>query len=208
MKFKAMILAVFLSAGLGIGCDKKEDEEATTDDEKVEATKTQQEAEQEVSDDEDQEEGFLVTSSAWEPGGSIPNKYTCDGREMSPPLQWTNVPEGATSFALVVSDPDAPEGTFMHWGMYGIPASETSLNPKVGADEKLESGARQAKNDFEKIGYGAICPPKGEEHTYKFTVLALDTFPSFSETPTVEELQESILTNVIARDTLEGTYKR
>jgi hypothetical protein len=209
MRWKALAVAAMFSVALGFGCDKEQKNSTSQEAaQNVEAPKTQEDDKKDDPGDEDQEADFLVTSNAWEPGGEIPNKYTCDGKKMSPPLEWTNVPEGTSSFALIVSDPDAPDGTFIHWGMYGIPVSDTVLKPKVGSEEKLENGARQTKNDFGKIGYGPICPPKGEQHTYKFTVLALDTFPSFSETPTVQDLQESILTNVVARDTLEGTYKR
>jgi hypothetical protein len=211
MKLKAVLMAVLLAGGVGFGCDDKKEKKADETDEateEIKAEKTQEDDRKDDPGDEDQEEDFTVTSDAWETGGEIPKKYTCDGQKVSPPLSWANVPEGTSSFAIIASDPDAPEGTFMHWGVYGIPVDETVLQEGVGSDEELDSGAKQAQNDFGDIGYGAICPPEGEKHTYSFTVLALDTYPSFTDTPKVEDVRESILTNVVARDTLKGTYQR
>lgn len=211
MKRMAVLIALLFAAALTVGCDKTEDassDKADKSDEKIEAPKTQEDDKKDDPGDEDQEADFTVTSDAWETGGEIPEKYSCDGDKVSPPMAWSNVPEGTASFAVIVTDPDAPEGTFMHWGVYAIPSSDTALPEGLGADEELDNGAKQAKNDFGKIGYGPVCPPEGEKHTYKFTVLALDTIPSFTDTPTVADVRESVLTNVVARDTLEGTFER
>ena len=109
-----------------------------------------------------------VTSAAIQDGAPIPARYTCDGDGQSPPLSWGEPPAGTKSFALVVDDPDAPSGSFRHWGVYDIPASTRSL----GAGQSIGG---QAVNGFGKSGYGGPCPPKGHgPHHYRFKLYALD----------------------------------
>src|SRR5262245_40771923 len=102
---------------------------------------------------------FELTSSAFKPNDSIPKEYTCDGSDVSVPLRWKNGPAGATNFALIVDDPDAPRGTWVHWVLYDLPATVAELSAGVGHDDSLSNGAKQGKNDFGKIGYGGPCPP-------------------------------------------------
>src|SRR5437764_12134892 len=104
---------------------------------------------------------FMLSSPAFEPGKPIPKQYSCEGRDVSPPLRWKDVPANAKALALVCEDPDAPAGTWIHWVIYDIPAATIELREGVPPDEKLSGGARQGLNDFRKVGYGGPLPPPG-----------------------------------------------
>ncbi|MDX1673015.1 MAG: YbhB/YbcL family Raf kinase inhibitor-like protein, partial [Balneolaceae bacterium] len=108
---------------------------------------------------------FSIGSTAFNEGDAIPEKYTCDGEDISPPLSWNGAPEGTVSYALVSDDPDAPGQTWVHWVIYNLPATVSELREQVPTDKKLDNGALQGKNDFGNIGYGGPCPPGGT-HRY------------------------------------------
>lgn len=110
-----------------------------------------------------------LKSQAFAHEETIPQQYSCDGADVSPPLVWENVPQGAKSFALVCDDPDAPVGVFDHWVLYNLPANADSLPEDVPRDERLQNGALQGKNSFGRIGYNGPCPPGGT-HRYYFRV--------------------------------------
>lgn len=112
-------------------------------------------------------------SSEFLTGTSIPFKYTCDGENCSPPLTWEDPPPGTQSFALIVSDPDAPHGTFTHWVLYNLPATLRQLPESIPNQDTLADGSRQGKNDFQQVGFGGPCPPNGT-HRYFFKLHALD----------------------------------
>lgn len=112
-----------------------------------------------------------LISATFPEGGEIPRKHTRLGENLSPTLQWGDPPEGTQSFALFLDDPDAPSGVFKHWGVWDIDAGRRDL--PEGADD--ETGLNQARNDFDNVGYDGPEPPGGEEHTYRFTLMALDT---------------------------------
>ncbi len=116
---------------------------------------------------------FNLTSTAFEYGASIPHKHSCKGEDVPPPLSWDEIPKGTVSLALLLEDPDAPGGTFLHWLIYNIPADTTTLDGVSPVEKHLKNGAFQAQNDFGKKGYGGPCPPKGEEHRYFFRLFAL-----------------------------------
>ena len=115
-----------------------------------------------------------LKSSAFEAGGMIPKKYTCDGPDASPPLNWSDVPAKAKSLALIVDDPDAPMGTWVHWVAWNIPPDARSLDEGVPKKDSLPNGMKQGTTDFRSIGYGGPCPPSGT-HRYFFKLYALDT---------------------------------
>lgn len=148
-----------------------------------------------------------VTSPAFEEGGMIPAKYTCDGQDISPPLRWGAVPEGAKSIALIADDPDAPSGTFVHWVLYGLPADATELPEHVPAEKRLSSGAGQGVNDFGRIGYGGPCPPSGT-HRYFFKVYALDAEPKLSPGERKARLLAAMEGHIIGQGQLMGRYSR
>lgn len=116
---------------------------------------------------------FNLTSKAFEYGATIPDKHTCKGEDVPPALSWDEAPKGTVVFALVLEDPDARGGTFLHWLIYNLPAGMDELDGVIPVEKHLKNGALQAKNDFRKVGYNGPCPPKGEEHRYFFRLFAL-----------------------------------
>lgn len=149
-----------------------------------------------------------LTSPAFAEGQPIPAKYTGDGPDVSPPLQWSGVPAGAKSLALICDDPDAPVGTWVHWVLYGLPASATELPENVPPQETLPSGARQGVNDFGRVGYGGPAPPPGKPHRYYFKLYALDTELNLKPKATKQELLRAMQGHILAEGQLMGTYQR
>jgi Raf kinase inhibitor-like YbhB/YbcL family protein len=154
---------------------------------------------------------LTLTSPAFAEKGSIPSKYTCDGPGVSPPLAWSGVPAGAKSLALIVDDPDAPDPkapktTWVHWVVYDLPPSTSSL-PESASSSGLPAGARQGKNDWGNSEYGAACPPVGR-HRYVHKLYALDTmFPNL-DSPAKSDLEGAMQGHVLARGELIGTYEK
>lgn len=148
-----------------------------------------------------------ITSSAFEEGGMIPRKYTCDGSDVSPPIKWDNVPEGTKSIALIYDDPDAPVGIWIHWVIYNIPPETRELDENVPREETLSNGTKQGKNDWGRIGYGGPCPPGGT-HRYYFKLYALDTEPDLEPGPTKKKLLNAMEGHILVEGQLMGKYKR
>lgn len=148
-----------------------------------------------------------VKSSAFEDGGLIPKKYTCDGTNISPPLEWESRPTGCEAFALICDDPDAPMGTWVHWVVYNIPARINRLSEDIPASKILDSGIIQGTNDFRKIGYGGPCPPGGT-HRYYFKIYALDTAVKLESGATKSQLLRAMEGHILAQGQLMGRYKR
>ena len=152
---------------------------------------------------------FTLKSTAFENGGEIPARYTCQGDDISPPLSWSDVPEGTRSLALIVEDPDAPdpaapERTWVHWVLYNIPPTvnelpEGMLTPPEGALEGI--------NDWERRGYGGPCPPVGR-HRYFHILYALDITVRELDYPDRQQLWQVIADNVLAEAQLVGMYKK
>ncbi len=155
------------------------------------------------------EGGFAMDlkSAAFNGGGMMPAKYTCDGMDVSPPLTWDNAPVGTKSFALICDDPDAPVGTWVHWVCYDIPAGTKSLPENVAKTETLTTGGRQGVNDFRKAGYGGPCPPGGV-HRYFFKLYALDTLLNLTSGTTKQELLKAMEGHILGEAQLMGKYKR
>lgn len=149
-----------------------------------------------------------LSSDAFEDGAEIPRVHTCDGDDTSPALTVSGVPEEAVSLALVADDPDAPAGTWVHWLLWGLPATTTGLPGGVPARGEVLEGARQGENDFGNLGYGGPCPPKGEEHRYFFKLYALDGEPDLPAGTTKAELTDVIGPMVVERCQLMGRYRR
>jgi Raf kinase inhibitor-like YbhB/YbcL family protein len=153
---------------------------------------------------------FRLISSAFTPGGSIPPRYTCEGADASPPLEWSDAPDGTRSFALIVDDPDAPDPAkpqrvYVHWLLYNIPASMNKLaeNAARGA---LPKGSSHGSNDWGKQAYGGPCPPIGR-HRYFFKLYALDTQLSLSN-PTKAQLEQAMEGHTLGTAELMGTYAK
>ncbi|OGU60375.1 MAG: phosphatidylethanolamine-binding protein [Ignavibacteria bacterium RBG_13_36_8] len=150
---------------------------------------------------------MVIQSIAFEEGEMIPKKYTCDDKNVSPPLSWTDIPSDTKSFALIYDDPDAPVGTWVHWVIYDIPANINSLPENVPTQKIFEDGTKQGINDFRKIGYGGPCPPGGT-HRYFFKLYALDSDLNLNPGLTKSELLKSIEKHIILKAILSGKYKR
>jgi Raf kinase inhibitor-like YbhB/YbcL family protein len=145
---------------------------------------------------------IAVTSPEFANGGAIPSKYTCDGAGKSPPLEWSGVPGGTKSLALVVDDPDAPRGTYVHWLAFDIPPATMIL--AEGAS--VPSGAREGKNGKGGTGWTPPCPPSGVHH-YRFKVYALaDTMKL--DKPSADDLTRAMKGKVLGQGELTGTYAR
>lgn len=137
----------------------------------------------------------------------IPNKFTCDGLDVSPSLLWTEPPKGTESLALIMDDPDAPAGTWVHWVLYDLPAETRGLSENVPKDRLLQNGARQGRNDFGKIGYNGPCPPRGRPHRYFFKLYALDAKTNLSPGATGAELQSAIRGRVLAETEIVAKFR-
>jgi len=148
-----------------------------------------------------------ITSSAFTEGTNIPSKYTCDGQDISPPLEWKDAPDGTKSFALISDDPDAPVGTWVHWVAFNIPPNAAKLEENIKHDKEFKNGMRQGNNDWPKIGYGGPCPPSGI-HRYYFKLYALDTMLDIKSGATKEQLLKAMKGHVLAEAQLMGKYKR
>jgi len=148
-----------------------------------------------------------ITSSAFEEGGMIPAKYTCDGADVSPPLQWDAVPQGSKSIALICDDPDAPMGTWVHWVLFNLPAETKELAENIPPVETLPNGARQGLSDFGRIGYGGPCPPSGT-HRYFFKIYALDTEIGLEAGANKRQLLKAMKGHILEQRQLVGKYKR
>jgi Raf kinase inhibitor-like YbhB/YbcL family protein len=148
-----------------------------------------------------------ITSPAFEEGGMIPSKYTCDGADISPPLQWEGVPKGTMSIALISDDPDAPMGTWVHWVVYNIPPDKTELAEKFDDDETLTDGTRQGLNSFQKIGYGGPCPPSGT-HRYFFKIYAVDKVIDVVAIADKATLLKAMEGHILGQGQLMGKYAR
>jgi Raf kinase inhibitor-like YbhB/YbcL family protein len=150
---------------------------------------------------------FMLTSTAFEHEAPIPTIYSCDGENISPPLTWSNPPDGSVSFALINDDPDAPAGIWVHWVLFNIPVEVTGLAEAIPAQVELEDGSLHGENSWGRADYGGPCPPGGT-HRYFFKLYALDTALDLDDAPTKEELLEAMDGHILGEAELMGTYAR
>nr|AQS29694.1 hypothetical protein [uncultured archaeon] len=190
------VFALFIFFILLFGCASQQSSES----------KTEQSAEPKEVPKPETENGKIeevismkLTSPAFKHGENIPRKYTCDGEDINPPLKISDVPTKTQSLVLIVDDPDAPMGTFVHW----VAFLDVNKN-EVPESANLQSG----QNDFGRSGYGGPCPPSGQ-HTYRFKLYALDIgMPSFVTRPTKADIEYVMKDHIIAQAELDGEYKR
>ena len=149
-----------------------------------------------------------LTSTAFSSGQPIPPAYTCDGKNVSPPLKWSGAPAGTKSFVLIVDDPDAPKEVWSHWVVYDLPAATTELPENIAQGQYIDGKGRQGMNDFKHLGYGGPCPPAGKAHHYVFKIHALDTTLDLKPGATKREIEAAMLRHVIAQGQLIGIYQR
>jgi Raf kinase inhibitor-like YbhB/YbcL family protein len=147
-------------------------------------------------------------TSVFEPDGRISPRYTCDGRDDSPALRWSDVPDAVKSFVLIVGDPDAPGGTFVHWVLYDLPPKARVLPEGIPPSESVPGGGTQGLNDFGRVGYGGPCPPAGPPHRYVFTLSALDTQLGLAPRTRAAEVRRAMRNHVLAEAQLVGRFAR
>ena len=147
-----------------------------------------------------------ITSTAFSEGEMIPQEYTCDGKDISPPLAWTGVPAGTKSLALIADDPDAPVGTWVHWVAFNIPPDVTEL-PEAIPTDALPTGGTHGTNSWRRPGYGGPCPPGGT-HRYFFKLYALDTELALKAGASKKDVEKAMKVHILAEAQLMGRYKR
>ena len=150
---------------------------------------------------------FVLTSTAFTQGKPIPAVYTCTSRDISLTLAWGDPPEGTQSLALIMDDPDAPVGTWVHWVIYNIPAAARRLPENIPPDATLADGSLQGKNSWGRPGYGGPCPPSGT-HRYFFKLYALDTMLNLPSGASKQQLLQAMEGHILAQVELMGTYKK
>jgi Raf kinase inhibitor-like YbhB/YbcL family protein len=149
-----------------------------------------------------------ITSTAFSEGQPIPAKYSCEGSDISPPLQWTNAPANTKNFALIADDPDAPVGTWVHWVLYDLPPNTAGLPEDVAKTQFIAGNAKQGLNSWPRLGYGGPCPPPGKPHRYFFKLYALDTMLDFKPGATKKDVEAAMKGHILAEGQLMGTYQR
>ncbi|MCX6169849.1 MAG: YbhB/YbcL family Raf kinase inhibitor-like protein [Ignavibacteriales bacterium] len=150
---------------------------------------------------------FKLFSPSFKDGELIPPKYTCDGANISPPLSWTTPPEKTKSFAIIVDDPDAPVGAWVHWILFNIPSDARELIEESSSKHNLPKGTIEGTNDFRKNNYGGPCPPSGT-HRYFFKLYALDLLLPLKESTTKKQLLDAMKGHILAEAILIGKYNR
>jgi Raf kinase inhibitor-like YbhB/YbcL family protein len=152
--------------------------------------------------------GLALKSSAFESGRDIPAQFSCQGANVSPALSWTGSPSKTKSFVLIVDDPDAPSGTWVHWVVYDFPATVQSLSEGIPKQEALPGGGSQGVNDFHNIGYGGPCPPPGKPHRYFFKLYALDAKTNLKPGATKKEVEDAMKGHILSQAELVGRFGR
>lgn len=153
---------------------------------------------------------FSVESNAFREGERIPDRHTCIGKDLSPELHWKDVPSGTKSFALIVEDPDAPVGTFIHWVVYDIPGGSKGLSEGITKTSRLPDGTKQGITDFGRIGYWGPCPPRGHgRHRYYFILRALDVESlGIPEGARKGEVERAMKGHILGEARIMGTFSR
>ena len=149
-----------------------------------------------------------LTSTAFAEGSPIPAKYTCDGKDLSPPLTWSGVPAEAKSLVLLADDPDAPVGTWTHWVLFDLPPNVSELAEDLAKGQYASGGAKQGLNDFKRLGYGGPCPPPGKPHRYFFKLYALNVMLDLKPGASKKDVERAMDKHILAKGQLMGTYKR
>jgi len=149
-----------------------------------------------------------LKTTAFEPGGFIPKRFTCEAADVSPTLAWSDPPAGTQSFAIIEDDPDAPSGTFVHWLVYDLPAGFRRLPEALPGSDQMAGGGRQGTNDFSRTGYSGPCPPPGKPHRYFIRLYALDAKLDLRPAAARRELDSAMQGHILARAELMGRFKR
>lgn len=148
-----------------------------------------------------------LTSPAFAYGEKIPFRFTCEGDDVSPPLQWTGAPVDTRSFTLICEDPDAPRGTWLHWILYNIPGNAVELKQAVPTLPETPSGMRHGRNTAKDMAYAGPCPPPGKPHRYFFRLYALDIMLNLPPGASRQQLELAMDQHILGQGTLMGTYE-
>ena len=151
---------------------------------------------------------IAISSAAFDDGKSIPVEYTCDGNNTSPHLRWSDVPAATRSIAILVDEPDTPEGILRHWSVYNIPSGYRSLPAGQANIAKLKDSIRQASNAFDKVGYSGPCPPEGKDHEYAFFIYALSEIIDLDDDANPLDISTALRGKVIGIGSFSGIYAR
>lgn len=151
---------------------------------------------------------FKLISAAFDEGAYIPAKYSGEGKDVSPPLKWTDPPTGTKTFALIMDDPDAPMGTWVHWVAWNIGPDVRELPEAVPTSKTLDTGVRQGTTNFKTTGYGGPMPPRGSDHRYYFKLYALDSAIDLAPGASKADLVKAMNGHVLEEAQLMGRYKR
>ena len=153
-----------------------------------------------------------LKSGAFAAGAVLPKRHTCDGEDLSPPLSWAGLPKESKSLALIMDDPDAPPGTWVHWVLYDLPPDQAKLSEGLPKKESLANGAKQGLcwgvEDFDRVGYHGPCPPPGKPHRYFFKLYALDKPLGLPPKSTKAQVLKAMEGHVLGKAELVGLYKR
>ncbi len=187
---KIILLIIFIITLISYSCSKTK-----------EPVRTNEKQENNVKTD------IKLTSTAIADGSSIPFKYTCDGENISPPLQWNNTDEKVKSYSIIMNDPDAPSGDFVHWIIYDIPSSVRELSEGFSSVNAPKTNYIQGKNDAGNSFYYGPCPPSGS-HRYIFNIYELDSMLNLKEGMTKSELSSAMSGHILAKNTLTANYQR
>jgi len=151
---------------------------------------------------------FALSSSAFGQGTEIPAKYACTGADSTPPLEWKDAPAHTASFALIMDDPDAPAGTWVHWVLWNLPPTAHALAEGVPKRDSLNDGTRQGQNSNHKTGYDGPCPPAGQTHRYFFRLYALDEMLQLSPNASRSDLDGAMKGHILAETEHVGTFHK
>jgi Raf kinase inhibitor-like YbhB/YbcL family protein len=161
-----------------------------------------------ITKQEDNMENISIYVDGFKDGTTIPDVYTCKGKDISPSLSWKEIPAGTKSIALIMDDPDAPGGTFVHWVLYNVPENTQKLPEGIQHDKTLPDGSMQGITDFGRTGYGGPCPPPGKPHRYYFKIYALDSKINLPPGALKKQLENEMSGHILAKGEIIGIYKR
>jgi Raf kinase inhibitor-like YbhB/YbcL family protein len=161
-----------------------------------------------ITKQEDNMNNISISAEGFKDGTTIPDVYTCKGKDISPSLSWKEIPAGTKSIALIMDDPDAPGGTFVHWVLYNVPAGTQKMPEGMPYDKTLPDGSMQGMTDFGRTGYGGPCPPPGKPHRYFFKIFALDSMINLPPGASKKQLENVMAGHILAKGEIIGMYKR
>jgi len=161
-----------------------------------------------ITKEDNNMEKISISADGFKEGDTIPDEFTCKGKDISPSLSWKGIPAGTKSISLIMDDPDCSEGTFVHWVLYNIPPETRKMPKGIPHNKTLADGSMQGMTDFGRAGYGGPCPPPGKPHRYYFKVYALDIILVLPPAVSKNQLENAMKGHILASGELTGKYQR